>query len=119
MQIDDAFPSAYVKSSDLNGGTRTLTIKEVKLEDLGQGADKKTKPVLFFEEAQKGMVLNVTNKNVIKDAYGPETSAWIGKPLEVFATKVEFKGQQTDGIRVRIPAPAPKADELLNDTVPF
>lgn len=119
MNIDQAFPSNYVKASDLNGGSRVLTIKAIRLEELGQGADKKTKAVLYFEEAQKGVVLNVTNKNIIKDAYGPETDAWIGKQLEVFADKVQFKGQMTDGIRVRIPAPAPTADELLNDSIDF
>ena len=126
MNIEQAFPSNYVKASDLNGKPSLLTIRTCVREELGQGNDKEKKPVLYFKEAQKGLVLNKTNANVIVDAYGKMTEDWEGKPVEVYPTQVEFKGKLVDGIRLRIvpeaqpqaqPDAAPMADEF-NDEIP-
>ena len=132
MKISAAFPSNYVKASDLNGKPCPLTIRTCVLEELGQGNDKEKKPVLYFQERQKGLVLNKTNSYTVADAYGDETVNWEGKPIEVYPTQVEFKGKQVDGIRVRIqpaaqPAPpaaaaaaaAPMADDEPDDEIPW
>ncbi len=124
MNIEQAFPSLYVKASDLNGKPSLLTIRTCVREELGQGSDKEKKPVLYFKEAQKGLVLNKTNANVIVDAYGKMTEDWEGKPVEVYPTRVEFRGQLVDGIRVRIqqeaqPDAAPLADGEPDDEIPF
>ncbi len=84
------------------------------MEDLGQGSDKESKPVLYFEEAQKGLVLNKTNATTIVKSYGDDTGNWTGKEVQVFPTKTEFKGETVDAIRVRVvqeaqPAAAPPA----------
>ena len=126
MKISAAYPSPYIRAADLDGTPRTLTIRTCVLEELGQGNDKETKPVLYFEKAQKGLVVNKTNANVIADAYGDDTTEWEGKPVTVFPTQVEFKGKLVDGIRVRIqheaqpekePDAAPMADEF-DDEIP-
>ena len=128
MNIDQSFPSPYVKASDLNGKPRPLTIRTCVLEELGQGSDKEQKPVLYFNGAQKGLVLNKTNANVIVDAYGKMTEDWEGKPVEVYPTQVEFKGKLVDGIRLRVvpeaqpqaqPDAAPLADGEPDDEIPF
>ena len=103
MDISKAFPSNYLKADDLEGKAHELQIAECALEWLGQGKDKEQKPVLFFEGAKKGLVLNVTNATVIREAYGKETNDWAGKPVEVYPTQVEFRGKLVDGIRVRVP----------------
>jgi hypothetical protein len=80
--------------------------------------------------SEKGFVCNATNYDVIADAYGDETDDWTGQPIELFPTKVAFKGQLTDAIRVRIPqakpaskpAPTPKpapAPVELDDEIQF
>ncbi len=126
MKISGAFPSNYVKASDLNGKPCPLTIRTCVPEELGQGNDKETKPVLYFQDRQKGLVLNKTNATVIADAYGDDTGGWEGKAVEVYPTQVEFKGKLVDGIRLRIvpeaqpqtqPAAAPMADEF-GDEIP-
>ena len=126
MKISAAFPSNYVKASDLNGKPCPLTIRTCVLEELGQGNDKEKKPVLYFNKAQKGLVLNKTNANVIADAYGDDTANWEGKAVEVYPTEVEFKGKLVDGIRLRVvpgtqpekqPDAAPMADEF-GDEIP-
>ncbi len=91
---------------------------------MGQGNDKEQKPVLYFNKAQKGLVLNKTNARVIADAYGDDTANWEGKAVEVYPTQVEFKGKLVDGIRLRVaaeakpqPTAAPMADEF-GDEIP-
>ncbi len=129
MKISAAFPSNYIKCEDLTGQPRIVTIRACVMEELGQGRDKDTKPVLYFEKGPKGLVLNVTNANTIKKAFGDDTANWIGKPVELYPTQVEFKGDTVDAIRVRvsdIPRPeatapattaAPMADDELNDSL--
>ena len=124
MKISAAFPSNYIKAADLDGKPRALQIRTCVPEELGQGNDKETKPVLYFEKAQKGLVLNKTNASVIADAYGDDTANWEGKAVEVYPTQVEFKGKLVDGIRLRVvpeakpqPAAAPMADEF-DDEIP-
>ena len=126
MKISAAFPSQYLKCADLNGKPCPLTIRTCVSEELGQGNDKEQKPVLYFEKAQKGLVLNKTNATVIADAYGDDTDNWTGKAVEIYPTVVDFKGKLVDGIRLRIqpqqqpqtqPAAAPMADEF-NDEIP-
>ncbi len=128
MNISEAFPSNYIKASDLNGKPSLLTIRTCVLEELGQGRNKEKKPVLYFKEAQKGLVLNKTNANVIVDAYGKMTEDWEGKTIEVYPARVEFKGNLVDGIRVRIqqeaqaekqPDAAPMADVEPDDEIPW
>jgi hypothetical protein len=110
VDINSAFPSKYLSAEgDIpEGRDLNLTISDVKMERVGQGRDAEDKPVVYFDEVKKGLTLNVTNKNTIIGLYGKETDDWIGKRIALFATEVEFKGEQVLGIRVRIKAPKAK-----------
>ncbi len=98
------FPSAYLQADDLKGKDWTLTIASVKKEELHvRGANKKMgKVVIGFERARKKFVCNVTNAETIVDIYGKEASAWLGKAVTLYPTKVRFgpKGM-VDAIRIR------------------
>jgi len=132
MKISAAFPSNYLKCVDLGGQPRIVKVRTCVMEELGQGKDKEKKPVLYFEKGPKGLVLNVTNANTITKVYGDDTANWIGKPIEIYPTQTEFKGDMVDAIRVRVPdvdprstpaptppppptAAAPMADDNLDD----
>ncbi len=142
MNINDQFPSKYLKASDLQGRSISVKIREVVSETIGQ--DQRT--VMYFVGKQKGMVVNRTNGMTIAEIWGPETDAWIGGELEIFSMKVPYQGKLTDGLRVRVPtkrpaqrAPAPQAmtdyreaaqivdrpppqkeyEEILDDEIPF
>jgi hypothetical protein len=104
MNINDAFKSNYLKAGDLEGDT-VFTIDHVAMEELGQGKQKETKAVVYFRETDKGLVVNVTNKNTIVGLYGADTDGWIGQTLTLFATEVEFAGEQVLAIRVRMKRP--------------
>ena len=106
MNIHELFPSKYVKAGDLNGKPVTLTIKALQIETLGHGQEQERKPVLYFEKASKGLVLNRTNGMTIAGLYGPETSDWIGKRITIFATQIRAFGKLQDTIRVKEEIPA-------------
>jgi hypothetical protein len=107
MNINDAFPSNYLKSSDLKGTTPTVTMSHVISEQLGD--DRKL--VLYFQNKEKGMVLNKTNANNIASIYGPETEGWTGKKVMLAVAWVDFQGRSVEAIRVRPPAHQPSQTE--------
>lgn len=110
MDIDSAFPSNYLKASDLQGKNVPLMIDRVEMEEIKGRKGNENKAVVYFTRAKKGLVLNVTNKNTIKAAYGPNTDHWIGRQVILYARIVEYQGEEMEGIRVRIPqaTPAPR-----------
>ncbi len=135
VKISEAFPSPYLKCADLGGKPWDMKIRTVSEEDLGQGHDKETKPVVYFENAKKGLVLNKTNATTIAKAYGNDCGGWTGQDVQVFPTTTEFKGETVDAIRVRVvqqaqpdeqpaeqpeakPDAAPMADGELDDEIP-
>src|SRR3990172_5873006 len=110
MNINNLFPSKYLKSGDLEEDL-TLTIKSIIQENIGQGEKQEVKPILYFSETEKGMVLNKTNAGTISSLYGPETDAWPGKRITVFATEVDFAGRQTLALRVRMKQPSGNGED--------
>lgn len=100
MRISEAFPSEFLKAADLQGRTVRATINVVEMKDIGGDH----KPVIYFQGREKGLVLNKTNGSTISYAYGDDTDAWSGAPIELFPQSVPFNGQMVPAIRVRIPA---------------
>ncbi len=126
MRIGSAFPSDYLKSEDLNGREVKVTIKDCQMKELGQGKEKETKAVLYFEGKEKGMVLNKTNAGVLGDAFGDETDDWKGEEIILFAKEVEYQGKPMMGLRIKLPSRrkggAPRSKEPAGDIdeeIPF
>jgi hypothetical protein len=104
MNISKAYPSNYLKASDIESENLVLTIAGIAMESVGQ--EKEQKPVLYFQEIEKGVVLNKTNANTISQVLGtPETDNWIGQKIALYAAEVEFQGKTVESIRVRLRAP--------------
>ena len=119
MNINTAYPSTYLKASDLQGRRVIVTIARVDIEDVGDD----TKPVVYFTGKTKGLVLNRTNAVTIAELLGSEeTDDWISGSVVLFATKVDFQGRRVDAIRVDRPteqAPPKKSALVLgNKSVP-
>jgi hypothetical protein len=129
--INDAFPSKYLKASDLQKRQVTLKISHAQFEKIGTD----DKLVLYFQgtKENKGVVLNKTNAGVIANAYGDETEEWAGKSVTLFEAMVEYQGKLGPAIRMMIPnsgvrpAPAARASSAemkpaaqeLKDEIPF
>lgn len=129
MNINEAFPSSYLKATDLNGKEPNVTISHVTMEKLGDD----TKMVLYFNGSDKGMVLNKTNAMNIAGWFGPETDGWTGQRIKLVCAWVDFQGKSVQALRVRPadprqngnaapvqrPAPQPVHADELNDDIPF
>jgi hypothetical protein len=122
----------YLKADDLNHEDWELVIKgwrkkEMDQTDFETGEKyKKMKAILSFAGEEKELVLNKTNAETIKSAYGDSYSEWIGKTIILF--EGDWKGKPC--LRVRTPkvvkkvAPARGQDERnppppLDDEIPF
>jgi hypothetical protein len=110
MHIDSAFPSKYLKASDLQG--RNVTVKMGRVEQEKIGDDMKL--ILYFQGKEKGVVLNKTNANNVAAIYGGETEDWYGKEITLVEAMVDFQGKSVPAIRMRAPqrkpAPAPRRE---------
>ena len=102
MNINDAFPSNYLKASDLGEAQPVVAIDRVEVEPVGRG--KEMKPVIYFAGKQKGMVLNKTNSKKIAELAGsPDTEEWAGVSVKLYATETEFGGETVECIRIKAP----------------
>jgi len=127
MNIDSAFPSNYLKASDLGDKQPIVTIDRIEVEPIGR--DKEIKPVLYFQGKEKGLVLNKTNAKKIAEITGSkDTDDWSGCQVKIYATETEFAGETVECIRVKAPGAAVKAkpkpepepiEELDDESIPF
>jgi len=106
MNVNDLFPSRFLKAHDLGGKVFTLTIRDVTLENVGHGAEQERKLTLAFEKATKMMLLNRTNAMIIASLYGPETDAWKGKAVTVYSARIKAFGAWHDALRIKEQVPA-------------
>lgn len=104
MNIDQAFPSKYLKAPDLQNKAVRLKIDRIEWETLG--TDRKL--ILYFQGTDRGLVLNKTNANRITFMHGKETDHWAGKEIELYPDMVDFQGRVVEAIRVRPPSSPPK-----------
>jgi hypothetical protein len=117
MRSTDLYPSKFLKSADVKTKPKIATISYlVGKEKVGQ--DKQEKPVLYFENGVKPMVINKTNFEEIEAAFG-DSDDWPGHRIKIFCAPTLFQGKRVDGIRVEPidSGPVPKDD--LNDEVPL
>lgn len=135
--INDAFPSNYLKASDIRGAEPVVTIDHVAFEQVGR--TKETKAVCYFKGKEKGVILNKTNATKITQIAGSsQTEDWEGVRIRLYATETEFGGETVECIRIKNappvgrqaqpaatppqPPPPPVAAEsepLTDDDIPF
>lgn len=99
MNINEVFPSKYLKAADLQGRQVTVKIERADQETIGD--DRKL--VIYFQGKEKGFVCNKTNANNIAFIYGPDTDDWKGCEITLFEAMVDFQGKTVAAIRVRAP----------------
>jgi hypothetical protein len=102
---------AYFSRKDALAGAahqNRATIADVRIETIGQGERAAEKPVVHFQEkGLKTFPLNQTNWATIEEAYGEESDAWKGRPVELYLDPgVKFGLETVGGVRVRVPGGA-------------
>jgi len=101
MNINELYPSKYLKASDLKGREANVEIEDVMIEKIGRDGDKR--PVASLVGKNKRFVINKTNVRTIGDLHGPDTEDWIGKRIVIYPTITEYAGQETACLRVKPP----------------
>ena len=117
---DLLFPSRYVKAADLRGRDCVVVIDKIapREELIMAGGVVEEKPVMYFRDKDKALVLNKTNCQIIASIYGSEITSWIGKPITLYHARVKFGTGEVDAIRVRpvrpttVPGAAPAKDAI-------
>ncbi len=122
VNINDLYPSKYLKASDLHDKTVVVTIARVVTEIVDTRKNEQ-KPIVYFTTASgkpvdRGLVLNKTNANQIAFLFGPDTDEWIGKTIEMFPARVEFQGKMVEAIRVRPVSARAKPQQRQQPTGP-
>jgi hypothetical protein len=128
--INDAFPSKYLKANDLKGNRVSVTMSHVDYETIAE----ERKAVLFFRGKEKGLVLNKTNASMIVELTGTtETDDWAGHRVVLYPTRVDYQGKRVDAIRIDAapaengrkaapsppPPPEPGTFDSDEDSTPF
>ena len=109
---NDLFPSKYFNSQDVRQGAILLTIDFVRMEFVGEGANKQQKAVVYFKEKNsKQLVLTSTKFNSISlIAQSDETEEWGGVKIVLEAGKAQFQGKLVDSVVIRAPRKSKRAE---------
>ena len=101
---------------DDNGQARDRVAEIVKVEAetlKGTGKIKASrKPVLYFKGTEKSLIAGATICKAISQMYGPNTSAWIGKRVCLYATTTSSADGEVECVRVRPQIPRGKAEPV-------
>jgi hypothetical protein len=115
--IDDLFPSNFLRAADLGGKEVDVTIDKVTTQEFEEDGKKRMKPVVHFRNAGlKPLVCNKTNAMLIATALGSkDPRTWPSKQIRLYPDLISFKGKVNETVRVKR-TPAPIAEEL-NDSI--
>ncbi len=104
LNLDEVFKGMFLKGSDLNGMEKEITFtgeaRVLEFEENGQ--TKKKLGVKLVGEEQE-MVMNVTNRKLVQNAYGGDTDKWQGKIAILYPEAMNVNGRIQDVIKLRIP----------------
>jgi hypothetical protein len=118
--LAEAYGSKSLGVVDVGGKKIRTKISKVRMEEVKDRETGKTRKraIVFFENIDKGLVLNTTNKETLKDAFGKKPADWRNATVGIYVDpNVMFGGKKTGGVRLRAlppsaapakPAPAPQ-----------
>lgn len=121
MKTNDAFPSKYLKSEEalFDDGEVIATIKDVVKEKMHGGKSnngaEQDKPVMYFRELPKGLVVNKTNWGICEKMFGSdESDDWIGNKVTLTVIETVAYGEAVKSIRISEKKPKVNKQELLD-----
>ena len=112
MKLSNMFPRKYASGADFDGKAVTLTITAVRTEKMRPqpGAPQVQKYVVYFQGADKGVILCKTLAYEIADATDSDpdedVSEWTGKRVTLYPVVMTVAGKRRIAIRARKPTPS-------------
>jgi hypothetical protein len=113
MKIGQMMAGKYLKKEDCDP-PMLATIERFEEENVArEDQPEDLKWVMYFENNEKGLVMNTTNLQLAAKAFGTEeTDDWIGKQIVLYHDpNVSFGGKLVGGIRVRAPKGKSKLEQ--------
>jgi len=114
VNAKEFFSGNYLKAEDCKGGEICEILDEGEITEI-QTPEGKTKVVMNIQvkmgESEKTFTPNKSNGNILVEAFGEDTSAWIGKTFKITLTKVRVFGKLKDSIVVE-PLGAVKTEKI-------
>jgi hypothetical protein len=81
-------------------GALDLTIAGVVEEMVGIGAEAEEKVVVYAREDERGVVLNVSRREALRDLFGHDTDKWIGRRFRLAPGRATFQGKAVKALFV-------------------
>ena len=117
--LDEAYGSKFLGVVDVGDKkirTRISKVGKDNVKDRDSGNLKK-KILVFFENVDKPLILNVTNKEILVKAFGKAPAGWKGATVGILVDpNVMFGGQRKGGVRLRALLPPAKAAAAATPT---
>jgi O-glycosyl hydrolase len=117
--LNQMFPSKYMNASDVEDGDITLTVKAVKQEMVGSGANASNKWVVQFRETDKRLIISKTHGAAIVKQLGDDSDFWTGQSLTFTLSTTSFGSETVPCVRIRPRPAAPKTAKAAPKVVPF
>ncbi len=102
MNLTEIFPRRFASGEDLSQSI-IVTVSGVTLESMYSGSGQTVeKPVLYFKETKKGVVLCKTLAYQIADILGStDTNTWVGQQITLVSDTLLVAGKSRRVIRAR------------------
>jgi hypothetical protein len=107
MKYSKYFPSPYLKASDLDTERQRVTITKVEEESMGYPRERKL--VVHFEELEQRLVLGQGNARTLRNDFGDDTEASVGKEVDLVVKSSVVDGKPIEFILIEIPAEQPQS----------
>ena len=123
-KISEMLPSSYLKQTDFDEAGFIVTVATIDHKNIARDDEPEEKKwIVYFQEFEKGMVLNSTNIQALgKACNSDDTDDWKGKQVVVYVDpNVGYGGKTTGGLRIKrhVQAQPPKAAPNKNADVDF
>ena len=99
-QMKESFFLSWFDTSEQGERVTIRGYEQIEIErDNGQ---KEKKWLIYFQEKEKGMLLNNTNRNILSQLFNGDVKGSIGKQIILFyRDDIEFKGVLMKGLRIK------------------
>ena len=106
-KVSDLKDSKFLSKEDVEPPVRVTIVRYDEQNVAMEDKPERIKHTLYFRELTKGLVLNVTNGQLIQIVTGSDDfKDWIGKQIILYNDPtVSYAGELTGGIRVQVPQP--------------
>jgi hypothetical protein len=103
-ELDAAYGSKFLGVTDVGDKKIRTKISKVRMEDVKDRDTGKTRKrsIVYFENIDKPLVLNFTNKEILVNAFGKNPADWLNSAVGILVDpNVMFGGKRTGGVRLR------------------